>query len=111
RALERLQDFVEREGTGVQECLNEAVLDVLQYIVVYPVEDENKFADKGGNILPDAFLLKKGQTARDLAFKVHTDIGRTFLYAVDARTRRRLGEHHELVDGDIVKIVSAARAK
>ncbi|MGZ4912169.1 MAG: YchF-related putative GTPase, partial [Halobacteriota archaeon] len=34
RALERLQDFVEREGTGVQECLNEAVLDVLQYIVV-----------------------------------------------------------------------------
>ncbi|MGZ4915393.1 MAG: redox-regulated ATPase YchF [Halobacteriota archaeon] len=111
RALERLQDFVEREGTGVQECLNEAVLDVLQYIVVYPVEDENKFADKGGNILPDAFLLKKGQTARDLAFKVHTDIGRTFLYAVDARTRRRLGEHHELVDGDIVKIVSTARAK
>lgn len=111
RALERLQDFVARGGTGVQECLNVAIFDALQYIVVYPVEDENKFSDKGGNILPDAFLLKKGKTARDLAFKVHTDIGRTFLYAIDARTRRRLGEHHELANGDILKIVSAARVK
>ncbi len=111
RALERLQHFVAREPTGVQACLNKAIFDVLQYIVVYPVEDENRFSDKEGNILPDAFLLKRGQTVRDLAFKVHTDIGRTFLYGMDARTKRRLGEHHELVDGDIVKIVAATRSK
>ncbi len=111
RALERLQRFVVGEGTGVQACLNMAVFDVLQYIVVYPVEDEHKFSDKEGNVLPDAFLLKKGQTVRDLAYKVHTDIGRTFLYGMDARTKRRLGEHHELVDGDIVKIVAATRPK
>ncbi len=111
RALERLQHFIAREGTGVQTCLNKAVFDVLRYIVVYPVEDENRFSDKEGNILPDAFLLKKGQTVRDLAFKVHTDIGRTFLYGMDARTKRRLGEHHELADGDIIKIVAATRSK
>ncbi|MGZ4903559.1 MAG: redox-regulated ATPase YchF [Halobacteriota archaeon] len=111
RALERLQHFIAGEGTGVQACLNKAVFDVLQYIVVYPVEDEHRFSDKAGNILPDAFLLKKGQTVRDLAFKVHTDIGRTFLYGMDARTKRRLGEHHELADGDIIKIVAATRSK
>ncbi len=111
RALERLQHFIAHDGTGVQACLNKAVFGILQYIVVYPVEDEHRFSDKAGNVLPDAFLLKKGQTVRDLAYKVHTDIGRTFLYGVDARTKRRLGEHHELADGDIVKIVAATRLK
>jgi ribosome-binding ATPase YchF (GTP1/OBG family) len=37
---------------------------------------------------------------------VHSDIGKSFLYAVDARTKMRLGEKHELKNGDIVKIVS-----
>ncbi len=111
RALERLQRFIAREGTGVQACLNKTVFDVLQYIVVYPVEDETRFSDKEGNVLPDAFLLKKGQTVRDLAFRVHTDIGRAFLYGVNARTKRRLGEHNELANGDIIKIVATSRSK
>jgi ribosome-binding ATPase YchF (GTP1/OBG family) len=74
--------------------------------VVYPVEDENRFTDKKGNMLPDAFLLKRGSTPKDLAFMIHTDIGKGFLYAVDARTKMRLGEKHELKNGDIVKIVA-----
>ncbi|MCX9080933.1 MAG: redox-regulated ATPase YchF [Candidatus Methanoperedens sp.] len=93
-------------GTGIQKCINETVFKLLDLIVVYPVEDENKFTDKKGNILPDAFLMKKGSTPKDLAFMVHTDIGKSFLFAVDARTRMRLGEKHELKNGDIVKIVS-----
>ncbi|MBU4221079.1 MAG: TGS domain-containing protein, partial [Euryarchaeota archaeon] len=72
----------------------------------FPVEDENKFSDKKGQILPDAFLVKKGSTPKDLAFMVHTDIGKGFLYAVDARTRMRLGDKYELKNGDIVKIVA-----
>ncbi len=110
-ALERLQEFIKDEGTGVQACLNAAVFDVLRYIVVYPVEDEHHWSDKEGRVLPDAFLLKNGQNAKDLAFKVHSDIGRGFLYAIDARTKMRLGEHHPLQDGDIIKIVSTSRAK
>ena len=79
---------------------------LLEMIVVYPVEDENRFTDKKGRILPDAFLMKKGSTPKDLAFMIHTDIGKSFLHAVDARTKMRLGEKHELKNGDIVKIVS-----
>ncbi len=93
-------------GTGIQKCINETVFNLLDLIVVYPVEDENKFSDKNGRILPDAFLLKRGSTPKDLAFMVHTDIGKGFLYAVDARTKMRLGEKSELKSGDIVKIVA-----
>jgi ribosome-binding ATPase YchF (GTP1/OBG family) len=111
RALERLQHFVTQTGTGVQACLNKVVFDILKYIIVYPVEDENRLSDKEGRILPDAFLIKAGQTTRDLAFKIHSDIGKGFIYAVDARTKKRLGEHHALEDGDIIKIVTTSRAK
>ncbi len=93
-------------GTGVQECLNWAVFKLLDYIVLYPVEDENKFTDRKGIVLPDAYLLKKGSTARDLAFRVHSDIGESFLFAIDAKTKKRLGEKYELKDGDVIKIVS-----
>ncbi|AEF95959.1 redox-regulated ATPase YchF [Methanotorris igneus] len=95
-------------GTGVQECINRAYFDLLDMIVVYPVEDENKFCDKKGNILPDAFLVKKGTTAKELAYKIHTEIGEKFIYAVDARKKMRIGADYELKHGDIIKIVSAA---
>ncbi len=107
KALSKLRSLLkEYGGTGVQKCVNEAVFNLLDLMVVYPVEDENKYTDKNGIVLPDAFLLKKGSTPKDLAFMVHTDIGKGFLYAVDARTKMRMGEKHELKDGDIVKIVA-----
>lgn len=107
QALSKIRLLLKKNGgTGIQKCINETVFKLLDLIVVYPVEDENRFTDKKGNILPDAFLMKKGSTPKDLAFMVHTDIGKSFLFAVDARTRMRLGEKHELKNGDIVKIVS-----
>lgn len=106
-ALEKMKDFLAKNnGTGIQKCLNAVVFDLLGYIVSYPVEDENKFTDKNGNVLPDAFLIKKGSTAKDLAYKVHTQIGDFFLFGINARTRMRLGEKYELANNDIVKIVS-----
>ncbi len=106
-ALSKLRALMKKnKGTGIQKCINETVFNLLNLIVVYPVEDENKFTDKQGRILPDAFLLKKGSTPKDLAFMVHTDIGKGFLYAVDARTKMRLGDKYELKNGDIVKIVA-----
>lgn len=106
-ALEKMRDFlVKNDGTGIQKCLNETVFGLLSYIVAYPVEDEGKFTDKSGNVLPDAFLVKKGSTARDLAFRVHTQIGESFLFGVNARTKMRLGEKYELNPNDIIKIVS-----
>jgi ribosome-binding ATPase YchF (GTP1/OBG family) len=106
-ALEKIRDFMHKyDGTGIQQCTNIVVFDLLNYIVAYPVEDEAHFSDKSGNVLPDAFLIKKGSTPRDLAYKVHTQIGDSFLFGVNARTKMRLGEKHELENNDIIKIVS-----
>ncbi|MCX9086849.1 MAG: redox-regulated ATPase YchF [Candidatus Methanoperedens sp.] len=106
-ALSKIRLLLKKNGgTGIQKCINETVFKLLELIVVYPVEDENRFTDKKGTILPDAFIMKKGSTPKDLAFMIHTDIGKSFLHAVDARTKMRLGEKHELKNGDIVKIVS-----
>ncbi len=96
-------------GTGVQQAINRAVFELLDRIVVYPVEDENHYCDKKGQVLPDAFLMKKGSTPHDLAFQVHTDIGKGFLYAIDARSKMRIKESHALNDGDIIRIVSTAK--
>ncbi len=93
-------------STGVQQVINTAVFDVLKYKVVFPVEDENKWTDKKGNVLPDAFLLPPDATALDLAYAVHTDIGKKFIVAIDARTKKRVGKDHVLKNGDVIKIVA-----
>ncbi len=108
--LSKIADVMKQcKGTGVQQAINRAVFNLLDMIVVYPVEDETHLSNKKGEVLPDAFLMKKGSTPHDVAFQVHTDIGKGFLYAVDARTKMRIKENHILNDGDIIKIVSAAK--
>jgi len=110
KALEKIQVLLKSSGpTGVQEAINRVVFELLDYITVFPVEDEHKLTDSNGRVLPDAYLMKRGSTSHDLAYMVHTDIGGGFLYAVDARSKMRLAEKHELEDGDIVKIVAVKR--
>jgi ribosome-binding ATPase YchF (GTP1/OBG family) len=98
----------EWDGTGVQAALDEAVYDLLDRITVYPVQNETRWTDGQGNVLPDAFLLPSEATPRDLAFAVHSDIGEGYLHAVDGRRSRRIAEDHELSEGDVIKIVSTA---
>jgi len=108
--LLKIRGFMETYGgTGVQQIINNAVFDLLNQIVVYPVEDETHLTDAKGRVLPDAFLMKKGSTPHDLAYQVHTDIGKGFLYAIDAKTKMRIKETTILKDGDIIKIVSTAK--
>jgi len=108
--LQKIAGVMKRfNGTGVQQGINHAIFTLLDQIVVYPVEDEHRFADKHGKVLPDAFLMKKGSTPKEMAFMVHTDIGKGFLYAVDARTKMRVKDNHQLKDGDIIRIVSTAK--
>ena len=92
--------------TGIQKILNTIIFDTMNLIVVYPVEDESKLCNKGGQVLPDARLLDSSTTAKDLAFTIHQDIGNGFLHAVDAKTKQRIGADHQLKNGDIIKIVS-----
>jgi len=111
KALELVQTHVldAWKGTGVQKAVNDTYLKLLKGIVVYPVEDESKLSDKKGNVLPDARIMHKGDTARDLASKIHTDLGNSFLYAVDVRTGLRVGADYQLKNNDVLKIVSSAK--
>jgi len=108
KALEFIQNNVLNKygSTGVQECINTAVFEILKQIVVYPVENENKFMDNKGNVLPDAHLLPQGSTALDLAYKVHTDIGDKFIGAIDCKTKMKVGKDHQLNDCDVIKIIA-----
>jgi len=111
RALKIIRERVLAKfgGTGVQEAINAAFFKLLKMIVVYPVEDPERLTDHNGRVLPEARLVLQGTTARELAYKIHTELGESFIYAVDARTKRRLGEDYVLKDGDVISIVSAKR--
>jgi ribosome-binding ATPase len=93
-------------STGVQNILNHACFKILDKIVVYPVEDELKFTDKKGNVLPDARIVSKNITAKELANTIHKELGKGFLYAIDARSKQRISAEHILKNNDIIKIVS-----
>ena len=110
-ALEMIRENVLRKwgSTGVQEVVNKAYFELLNYIPVYPVEDPEKLTDHDGNVLPDVYLVPKGSTPRDLAYKIHSELGKTFLYAVDARRKIRLGEDYKLKWGDIISIIAAGK--
>jgi len=107
KALEYIKTNVLKKfgSTGIQKCIEEAV-KMLDLIVVYPVEDETHLKDKQDRVLPDAYFMKRGSTSKDLAYKVHTDLGDHFIRAIDAKTHRVIGADHELKDGDVIRIVA-----
>ena len=93
------------QSTGVQECLDKAVFDFLQYIAVFP-GGVNKLADREGRILPDCFLLPKDSTALDFAFKIHADIGKNFIKAIDVKNKKAVGREHLLHHRDVIEIMA-----
>jgi hypothetical protein len=92
-------------GTGVQTVLNTAVFDLLGYITIFPA-GANKLSDSKGNILPDCFLLPGGSTALDFAYFLHTDFGKNFIKAIDAKTKKILGKEYQLKNRDALEIVT-----
>ena len=109
RALEMIRERVLRRwgSTGVQQTLNDAFFQLLDMIPVYPVEDAERYTDHQGRVLPDCYLVRRGTTAKEFAALIHTELAESFIYAVDARTKRRLGEDYLLQGGDVIKIVAA----
>ena len=92
-------------GTGIQEVLNMAVFEFLKYLAIFPVST-SKLTDSKGNILPDCFLMPPGSTALDFAYFLHTDFGKNFVKAIDARTKRALGKSYVLKHRDVLEIVT-----
>jgi len=111
KALETIREKVllKYGSTGVQEAVNMAFLELLGMITVYPVEDLEHLADHNGRVLPDAYLVPYGTTARQFAYIIHTELGEGFIYAVEARERKRVGEDYVLKDRDVISIVSARK--
>jgi ribosome-binding ATPase YchF (GTP1/OBG family) len=111
KALEIIREkiLIQNGSTGVQSALNTAYFKLLNMITVYPVEDLEHLADHNGRVLPDAYLVPFGTTARQFAYMIHTELGESFIYGVDARGRKRIGEDAILRDRDVISIVSARK--
>jgi hypothetical protein len=92
-------------STGVQDILNSIIFDLLNYIAIFPA-GANKLGDSKGNILPDCFLLPKGSTALDFAFFLHTDFGKNFIKAIDAKSKKIIGKNYELKHRDALEIMT-----
>ncbi len=109
RALETIKEkvFDKWGGTGLQDAINQAFFGLLDMITVYPVEDAEKLTNHRGQVLPDCFLVPRGTTSKQFAAEIHTDLAEGFIYAVDARTKKRLGDTYILENNDVIQIVSA----
>ncbi|MDI6730752.1 MAG: redox-regulated ATPase YchF [Candidatus Altarchaeum sp.] len=108
KAINFIKDKLQRSptGTGVQSAINKCIFEIGHYIVVYPVEDENKFSDSKGNVLPDARIVRNDSTPMDLAYMIHTDIGKNFITAVNCKTKMNISKNYVLKNGDVIKIVA-----
>ncbi|MBI4151745.1 TGS domain-containing protein, partial [Candidatus Woesearchaeota archaeon] len=91
--------------TGVQQVLDFAVFSLLGYLAIYP-GGASKLEDKDGNVLPDCFLLPPESTALDFAYKLHTDLGKNFIRAIDVKTKKTVGKDHPLKHRDVMEIVA-----
>ena len=108
-ACSKMGQWIKAHGTtGVQQVLEDVVFKVLDMMIIYPVEDEHKWMDKQERVLPDAYLMRRGTNAKDLAYKVHSDLGDNFIRAIDGKTHMTIGHDHILKDGDVIKIVARA---
>ena len=93
------------QTTGVQEVMDQAVFNLLKFIAIFP-GGINKLEDQHGNVLPDCFLLPEKSTALDFAYKIHSDLGDSFIRAIDVKTKMTVGKEHLLKHRDVVEIIS-----
>ncbi len=110
QALEAIREkIIARGTTGVQEAINTAYFKLLNMITVYPVEDVEHLTNHNGQVLPDVYLVPQGTTAHQFAYIIHTELGDNFIYAIDARDKKRIGEDAILKDREVISIVSAKK--
>ncbi|MGB6443387.1 MAG: TGS domain-containing protein, partial [Thermoplasmata archaeon] len=107
KALDDIRAILTQWGsTGVQAAIEAMVYERLHQIVVYPVEDETHWTDSRGRVLPDALLVPAGTPASEVAYRVHTDLGKNFIRAIDGRTHRALAADHPVEPNSVIRIVS-----
>ena len=93
---------VEQEGGPTLGYSDKSGVTILE-IDGYAFKD----LDKDGELDPyEDWRLTPQERAKDLAYKIHTDLGDKFIRAVNARTKRTVGADYELQDGDVIRIVA-----
>ncbi len=104
-ALDKIKEILEDyKSTGIQDILNKVVFEIMDYIAIFPAG--SKLEDSKGNVLPDCYLMKKGSTALDFAFRLHTDIGNNFVKAIHIKTKRAVGKDYVLQHMDGLEIMT-----
>ncbi len=109
QVLDAIQKMVmEKFGsTGIQACLDKTVFESLGYLAIFPA-GVHKLQDSEGRILADCLLMPPHSTTLDFAFKLHTDMGRGFIKAIDVKTKQMVGKEHLLKNRDAIEIVFKA---
>jgi len=92
-------------STGVQNILDFTVFELLRYLAIFP-GGVNNLKDSDGRTLPDCYLMQENSTSLDFAFKLHTDLGKNFIKAIDVRTKRIIGKEYKLKNRDIIEIIT-----
>ncbi len=106
KGLASIAAYLERHGsTGVQDLLDQAILKLLKYIAIFP-GGVGKLQDQHGNYIPDCFLMPPGSTALDFAYKLHTDIGKGFIRAIDVKKKLTVGKEYKLNHRDVIEIIT-----
>ncbi len=107
-ALTFMKQMLAKFGsTGVQQVIDSAVFTLLRYVAIFP-GGVGKLGDSQGRILPDCWLMPPGTTAFDFAGRIHTDLAKKYIRALDVRKRQPIAKDHVLKNRDIVEIISAA---
>ncbi len=110
--LSKIRDKILKkyQGTGIQKALNHASFIIANQICVFPVSNINTYSDNKDNVLPDAFLVEKGTKLRDFVReKIHSELAENFMFGIDAKTKKRLGESYELKNKDVIKIITSKK--
>ncbi len=104
-ALEEIRNILKEYGsTGIQEILNKIIFEILEMVAVFPAGE--KMEDSKGNVLPDCYLMKKGSTALDFAFRLHSDIGKGFVKAIHLKSKRAVGKDYVIQHRDGLEIMT-----
>lgn len=107
KALQYIKENIlnKYKTTGIQQTLDFAIFQILKYIAVFP-GGVNNLKDSEGRIIPDCFLFPENSTALDFAYRLHQDLGKGFIRAINVKTKQTIGKDYKLKHRDIIEIIA-----
>ncbi|MCL5009417.1 MAG: YchF-related putative GTPase [Candidatus Parvarchaeota archaeon] len=105
--LNIIENIIKTHGsTGVQNVVNTLLFDLMGSKVIFTVEDEKKLTDGRGRALPDAYIVDKEATPKDVAGLVHSEVAAKYKGAIDCRSGLKIKNDDPVKTGQILKILT-----